>query len=303
MKILKLHHIILLLITFSCVLTFADNKIIKPVNAKSKVTLNVSGTYRDYYPLSVKNASLISVKGPGQLKIITRARFLTGDKTTLNYRIFYRIDGSGKKNAEYKDVQRSVKAFYKNDSLAIPGDDEKIIVNLGSGEHNIKVWLDKDNPEVAARYIFTPKEEKSLTWISLCPQEPNEPVNLLSDEDEVKYYRFSEDKPLKIKITGPTKLKVFTRIENHYTMKGRINYRLQVKEDKKVKHTYQLNSVRSETACYKKDGSKVPGKAKEIVFNVPNGIHYYQVTPLDKDKSTLLGRILFPKKDIKLGEK
>jgi hypothetical protein len=130
----------------------------------------------------------------------------------------------------------------------------------------------------------------------------NEPVNLIAAEELVQYYRFSQSRPLKIQISGPTTFKVLTRIENHYGMKGRINYRLQVKEDGKVKHTYQLNSVRSETTRYKSVGSKIPGKAKEIVIDVPSGRHSYEILPLDKDKNTILGRILFPKKDIGLGE-
>ncbi len=63
----------------------------------------------------------------------------------------------------------------------------------------------------------------------------------------------SSKKPLKIKITGPTTLRVFNRVENHYQMKGRIDYRLQVKEDGKVKNTYQLSSVRSDVTVYKKN--------------------------------------------------
>lgn len=280
----------------------ADNKVLKPVNAKKKIVTIVKGLDRDYYPLTAKNASLISVRGPGQLKIITRARFITHDKSTIDYTVYCRVDGGERKKLDFDAVQRSTKALYKNDSLGIPGDDENIIVDLGAGEHNIKVWLESENPQVAARYIFTPKERKNLTWVSLSPLEPNDPVHLIAGEDEVKYYRFSEDKPLKIKITGPTKLRILTRIENHYKMKGRINYRVEVKEDKKVKHTYQLNSVRSESTNYKKDETKIPGKGKEIVFNVPKGTHYYQITPLDKNKSTVLGRIFFPKKDMKLGE-
>jgi len=85
-------------------------------------------------------------------------------------------------------------------------------------------------------------------------------------------------------------------------MKGRINYRLQVKEDGDVKNTYLLSSVRSEVTSYKKDGEKIPGKAKEIIINVPRGTHIYEIVPLDKDKNSILGRILFPKNDIKLEE-
>ena len=85
-------------------------------------------------------------------------------------------------------------------------------------------------------------------------------------------------------------------------MKGRINYRVQVKEDGEIKNTYLLSSVRSEVTSYKKDGEKIPGKAKEIVISVPGGTHIYKIIPLDEDKNSILGRILFPKNDMKLEE-
>jgi hypothetical protein len=36
-----------------------------------------------------------------------------------------------------------------------------------------------------------------------------------------------------------------------------------------------------------------------VIF-VPEGKHVYEIIPLDKDKSSLLGRLLIPKKDVKL---
>jgi|WetSurMetagenome_2_1015567.scaffolds.fasta_scaffold19487_2 hypothetical protein len=301
MKIL--HSIFLVLILFipmNLFSAYSDNKTIKPVNAKSTITTIVSGTSRAYYPLSSKNSSLLTLKGQGQLKIITRVRFIPNEKSTISYKINYRIDGGIKNVIDFKNVHRSKTAIYKIDTLGIPGEEGDIIIKLGGGEHNIKVWLDSENPKVASRYIFTPKYEKKLTWGTMNPLIPNEPVNLITDEEEIKYFRFSNTQPMVIKITGPTKLRILTRIENHYLMKGRIDYRLQVKEDAKVKRTYQLSSIRSETTCYKKDDSKIPGKAKEIIIDVPKGTHQYEILPLDKFKSTVLGRVLFPKRDIKL---
>jgi hypothetical protein len=299
----KIILLILVLILSTTIYLFsADTKIIKPKNAKSKVSIIIAGKSRNYYPLSVKEPSIITVRGPGKLEIISRAEFIKNEKPTLNYKIYYRIDGNKKTEMFFKNITRSNDAIYKEKSLGIPGTGKRIVLDLGSGEHTIELWLGAENPKVAARYLFTQRKDKKIDWVTLSPMSPNEPVNLIAAEELVQYYRFSQSRPLKIQISGPTTFKVLTRIENHYGMKGRINYRLQVKENGKVKHTYQLNSVRSETTHYKNVGSKIPGKAKEIVIDVPSGRHSYEILPLDKDKNTILGRILFPKKDIGLGE-
>ncbi len=298
---MKLIYSIFFVIFFSILLFGArqEKKTIKPDNASNPVTTIIAGKERLYYSLSNKNAAFISVKGAGEFKIITRARFTNSDPDEMNYFIGYRIDGGKKNKIEFNGIKRSLKGVYKNHSLGIPGDEGVISFNLGAGEHNIKIWLESANPKVAARFIFTTKKTKKKSWISLTPVSKNQPVNLISNEDEVLYYRFTDEKPVKLKITGPTKLKFLTRVENDYSMKGRTDYRLQVKEDSKIKNTFQLSSVHSQTTKYEHDNSKIPGKANEIVIDVPSGKHTYQLNILDKNKCTLLCRILFPKKDIK----
>lgn len=134
----------------------------------------------------------------------------------------------------------------------------------------------------------------------LSPAPPNEPVDLVTKEEVVHYYRFSQKKPLKIEIIGPTIVRVLTRFENHSDMKGRIDYRLQLKENGSVIHTYLLSSTFSDETTYKHEDKLIPGKATEFYIEVPSGRHIYTVVPMDKDKNNILARVLFPKKDVKL---
>jgi len=303
MKILKFLVLVLFLyLPFGSLVQGSDTKVIKPKNANTKIKMVISGENRTYYPLQFKDPSIISIRGPGKLKVITRVQFVSNNHQRMDYKLYYRIDGIRKNEVEFINVKRSKSASYKNNFLGVPGIGKYIIVELGLGEHTIELWTGTKTPKVATRYLFTKTKEKKVDWISLSPLYPKEPVDLVTRENVIHYFRFSKNKPLRVKITGPTNLRVLNRMENHYYMKGRINYRLQVKEDGEIKHTYLLSSVRSEITSYKKDGKKIPGKAKEIVISVPRGTHIYEIIPLDKDKKTILGRILFPKNDIKLEE-
>lgn len=276
---------------------------LKPKNHRKKVTIISSGKIRAYYTLSDKKESIIIVRGPGILRLLSRARFKPGEKDKLNYKIVYSVDGEKEKQIKIKKVKRSKKATYKNGQLGVPGSLKDFDIKLGRGYHTIKILSDKNNPNVGLRYIFYPKKAKKRTWVDLEPLSPYEPVELVSKEETAKYYRFSPDKPLKVEIIGPTMLRVFTRVENDHKMKGRINYRLQIKKDGKVEHTYMLNSRKSEVTTYKNNGKMIPGKAKIVVFEVPKGKHIYEIAPIDEDKKTLLGKIVFPKNDAKLEAK
>ncbi|MCW8803549.1 MAG: hypothetical protein OQK57_04055 [Ignavibacteriaceae bacterium] len=290
------------LLPVTLVLGNPKTKVLKPKNVESKISVVIFGKNRTYYPLLFKNPTVVSAKGPGKLKIITRAQFDSQTPKSLDYSIFYSINGDKKTKIDFNDAKPDGKATFKDKSLGFPGTGESFVVELNRGDNTIELWYQSEKPEIIARFLFTEIKEKKIDWISLSPSFPNEPVSLVTNEEVVTYYRFSLKKSLKIKITGPTTLRVFNRVENHYQMKGRIDYRLQVKEDGKIKNTYQLSSVRSDVTVYKKSCGRTPGKAKEIFITVPGGTHVYEILPLDKDKDSILGKILFPKKDVKLKE-
>ena len=304
-KINKLSILILIVILlFNSDLIFPNSpgKVLKPKKANAKVSIIVSGKSRIYYLLSSKEQTVITAKGPGKLKIITRGQLSSLSNEYLDYTVYYRIDGAEKIKADFNNVERDANAVFKDESFGFPSVGKNIIIDLAQGEHTVELWNGSEHPKVNSRFVLDEKKEKKIDWVPLSPLYPNEPVSLVTNEDIISYYRFSPKKPLKIKITGPTTLRLLNRLENDYQMKGIIIYRLQVKEDKTVKNTYMLNCVGSEVTTYKKGRGKIPGKANEIVINVPGGTHLYEIIPLDKDKDKVLARVLFPKQDVKLEE-
>lgn len=279
-----------------------QSKYLKPTVYQKKVTTIISEKSRSYYSLSTEEPSTVNLQGPGKLRVLTRGRFTPGEGDEIKYKILYTIDGGEQGTVKVSGIERSSKATYKNGALGVPGDSEDFEIELGRGYHTLEFTLEDEKIPVAARYNFTRTKEKKKDWIAFCPNRPSEPVELITRESTVNYYRFSMEKPLKVEINGPTELRVLTRVENHYQMRGRIQYRVQVKEDNEVINTYQLSSRRSEVTVYKDDNTLIPGKGCEFVINVPRGRHTYEIFSLNQDKSTVLGRLLIPENDVKLEE-
>ncbi|MCF8373062.1 MAG: hypothetical protein K9H64_15690 [Bacteroidales bacterium] len=294
--------LLIALLSFSGTMAQSSKKSrsLKPTNYQKRVTTIVAEKSRNYYSLDNEKASVITLQGPGKLRVLTRGRFEPKQGDKIEYEILYTIDGGEQMQVKMSKVVRSKIAKYKNTALGVPADSKDFEIDLGRGYHNIEFKLTKNDIPVAVRYVFTPTKAKKQDWIAFSPLQPSEPVDLISREEAVGYYRFSTDKPMKVEVNGPTELRILTRIEYQYQMKGRIDYRLQVKENGKAINTYQLSSVRSEIAVYKTDKELVPGKAREFVIIVPKGRHTYEIVPLDKDKNKVLGRILLPKKAVKL---
>lgn len=272
--------------------------VLKPKQAGGEVVIVLGGKNRTYYPLSAEHTSRLEIKGPGTLRILTRARLDDGSSDDVRYGVFYKIDGSARQTFEVEDVERAPDASYKGDASGIPGETEELILNINKGKHTVDLTLQHPLPKVAARYLFTPHSLKKTKWVAMSPLAPLEPVDLHESETTLHCFRFSKEKPLRFEIIGPTELKIRTRVENSFAMKGRVIYRLQIRERDQVVQSFQLSSKRSETATYRDNTKLVPGKPREIVFKVPKGKHFYEILPLDHH--TLLGQILFPHKDAKL---
>jgi hypothetical protein len=294
--------LIMIILVYSATLAQSSYKtrMLKPENFQNKVTLVISDKNRSYYSLSSEEPSVINVQGPGKLRVLTRGRFGTKEIEKIQYEVLYSVDGVEQSSKKMSSDVRAKNATYTIRSMGTPGQSIAFEIVLSQGHHTVELKIADKNIEVDARYLFTPTKEKKRDWMAFCPMRPSEPVELISREESVSYYRFSGEKPLKVEIIGPTELRVLTRIENHYKMKGRVQYRVQVKEDGIVKNTYQLSSMHSEVAQYERDNELIPGKACEFIIDVPKGKHIYEVFPLDEDKKTLLGRLLLPKNDVKL---
>jgi hypothetical protein len=300
MKRIILILIILASYGFSGKAQTMEPRYLKPSGFQKKVTHIISGKTRSYYSLSHIEISAINVRGPGKLIIMTRGRFTSENKDRLGYTVIYTVDGGSPKKFKVPDAGRSKSASCQNTALGDPGIRKDFEIMLGRGYHTLEFKLKDGSAPVAVRYKFVPVKAKKQEWISFAPLSPSKPVNLVTNEHIVHYYRFSAENPLTVEVNGPTEIRVMTRIENHYDMKGRIHYRIQVLEKGKVINTYQLSSVRSEVTAYEDNKELIPGKAREFVIIVPGGKHIYQISILDKDKNSVLGRFLLPKKDVKL---
>lgn len=275
---------------------------IKPMNKPEKVSVIISGKARSYYALSNAEPSVILVQGPGILKVHTRCHYKMGEKGKVEFSVIYTIDGTEEQSVTLISTEPSKQAVYPVGAEGTPGELQSFEIELLRGDHSIELKLGENSTNVAARYLFTPTKVKKQEWMSFSPLQPSEPVDLISKEITTVYYRFSPEIPLIIDVVGPTELRVLTRTENHFQMKGRINYRVQVRENSQVINTYQFSSNVSEVAVYRDENDLIPGTACEFVIYVPKGKHVYEVIPLDQDKKTLLGRVLIPVKDIKLTE-
>ncbi len=268
------------------------------VAGQQTVPIFVSGLDRTYELLSAAEPRLVTVRGPGELRLISRARFKPTAQGALRYSLRLRLDGGVEQEVVYDDVERSRSAMFRDGTLGVPGQLMDYRLRLRRGYHNVEILPAPGGPQVYFRYLFKPKRERRRQWVSITPLLAPELVELVVRETLVDYYRNRPGEPFEVEVIGPTDLRIFTRVESTPEMRGRIHYRFQVREGGRVINTFQLSSRRSEIASYRSLDTLVPGRAAEVVIPVPAGRHRLRILPLDPDKSTLLARFMLPRDDL-----
>ena len=264
------------------------------------IPIFVSGKDRAYEILQPDETRLMTLRGPGELRLVHRARFKPAMENGLSYSLFLRVNGGEEYEVVYDKVERSRTAMFRDGTLGVPGRLLDHIIELGRGYHNVEIRTKADNPEIFFRDLFQKKRERRRNWVEWTPSGSPQQVDLVVREALVPYFRNEPNRPFEVEIIGPTELRIFTRIENTPDMRGRIHYRLQIRSGGKVVNTFQLSSRRSDITAYLEEDHLVPGRAAEIAIPIPEGRHRLEIQPLDPDKSTLLARFMIPREDLAL---
>jgi hypothetical protein len=126
-------------------------------------------------------------------------------------------------------------------------------------------------------------------WRDIKPVRDTVKINLKVDKSNPQtYYQLSASHPQKFKVTGPTTLRVITRLEYDYTMQGIISYRVRVSRNDTIMSTYKLSGNPSTEAQFVNRNKHIPGNLEKFFLQVPAGNNLYEFSLLDKRFSSLI---------------
>lgn len=130
-------------------------------------------------------------------------------------------------------------------------------------------------------------------WVKLVPVSYTAVEEIFTkNKISTSYYEATKSKPVKIEINGPKKIKVLLRLGFNCKMKGKIDYRVTIREDNNIKNTYQISAQNSTQSVFKNIKDLTPGMANFIYIDVPSGAHSYEIYPVGHNSPRLFCRIL-----------
>ncbi|MDP2208895.1 MAG: hypothetical protein Q8K98_08985 [Bacteroidota bacterium] len=138
---------------------------------------------------------------------------------------------------------------------------------------NIKLLNARNTLILILSFIFSASNLIGGKSVPIVPIQGNS-ISILINDKEKTYYSLTKTNHIKVKVNGPGKLQVITRLTlpKHQTLPEK--YTIKVIEGSETVKLYSTSSERSEAVI--KNSEFIPGKSRKFTLSVPEGTHTYE---------------------------
>lgn len=267
----------------------AKAKKIKPIVMPNDSINLLIGKRRTFYKLRSKSPTKIQVKGPGELYVFSRTRYERDEKGKRTYTLKYKRNGKLIKSKTYKYTTPSEGALYADKKMdLIPSKLKRLVIKIPPGNHDLEFTSSKAEEDVDAYFRFKKKLKPVWKPLSLYEEKETSKLKVIGKDQLRSYARINDNESVKVRISGPTKIRVYVRAEFEYHMHSNNDIRVLAYQDTSLLNTFIVSSKRTKTLEYNNRDDLVPGTLNKIYIDVPAGEHEYTFKLKDKSKSALI---------------
>jgi hypothetical protein len=247
---------------------------IESIPDQAALTVDVGGKARIYYRIAYTGEFTVEVKGPGRLKVVSRAEVPPGvTAAVVPYRVSIR---EGTRTVKEQATESSVtdQAVLHGGSAVCKS--RTFTWAIPAGAHRIG-FAQTGAPGVLVRLLVSNASAASQPMISISPIEASRTVTVSEGEKMIPYYSVLPGKPVRWRIVGPTRLELAARLDFDPTMRGPQVYRLAVLEEGKKPREYSFRTTKATTASYADLKDRVASKLDRVVVELGAGTHELSV--------------------------
>ncbi len=272
---------------------------LKPLNGKP-VTVQLKSKQHLYHVVTKAEPIKLEVNGPVKLDVLTRLAMSPAAKGNVAYAIV--ITENGKQVKKYKTTTALSAVTFLEDPSGV-GKGRKCGLVVPEGEHTYTFALESDEADhCALRFTVSGKGNLARAMkgksVRLEPLSYDRVATALVAEKLITYYVASREKPIQLRVYGPTDVAVDVRLNFDAKMVGKQSYTLTVAEGSKTLLTAPLVATKSVGASYQDWKEVVPGKINRIRLVVPDGEHIYQIALKEGQARSASLKFSIPEKSV-----
>lgn len=264
MKVDRIKVLLLLLLLMTAVLVAQEPKIeVKKITPRTVISV-IKRVEQEYYLLTKNQPVEFSVTGPTTVRVFTRLLWHDDMQDKQNYKLIVKYGEEEKIVSLESEVSKSAwgnkKQYYgkwRSFYLDVP---------KGTADYQIRL-LEAKSDTVAIRFsLEKPKEYKKKA-----PEPPYTELQFVEKEKITSYYEVKLNKPIKIKVEGPVRLKATCRLNYDYTLEGKQNFTVSAVVSNKEWQSKTFRVSKSETGLYKNAQQYLPSTPVNFYLNIPPG--------------------------------
>jgi hypothetical protein len=238
-----------------------------------------------------------TLNGPRRLKFISRYLFTEHDPSRVRYTVTMLVDGREVllKKLTGKPFDGVARCRGKGRVASL----RRGYIDLPSGRHEVVLGIETEGEGAVGLRLFRRVKRVRKTWMSLTPA-GNREVRELEFESGSRssYHHFDVETPLCFEVSGPTTMRVRTRLDFDHTMNGSQTYTLDVRIDGETWRTFHFDAEALSSAMWLGRPDILPGRRQELRIPVPRGAHEVTVHCVRPDACGVAAMVHIPKRDL-----
>lgn len=266
-----------------------------PSDFIERAMLKVYETELIYYGFDANTPLAFKVQGPTQVRVLTRLRYIPGMEGEQSYELILSEDGVEKEKVLYNTTESEKASYVEGTDMSL-GKAMRIEFAVDdTSSHTYEIRLSKNTGKRVEARVFKLRDNVEITPIEYAQSI----TAFLSESRERTYYLLTREHPVKVRVRGPTRMEVHARLDYNPGMVGKQMYILKVLQDDKTLKSFHIESVRSSTVSYEDRPTIVPGAAKTLQIEVPEGPHTYEFRLPNLQFKGVALRFLIPAKSVR----
>jgi len=258
-----------------------------PTDAGKSVMLKSDSNKYKYFELESGKSIGFDVSGPAQVKIRTRA-YLPENLLAGEYEVTVWEGSKVKTGRKAKTAVSKISIDGSKDRVGVARD---ILLKVPRGEHSYTLSMESGNiSKFYVRFYQNLQKKKKTAYEAFQPYEFARREKLKSGKSSFSYYFVDDKGGAKLKVIGPTKIKIYCRANFDATLKEKSKFSLGVMENGKSVEIFAAVADKSSKGAYIEVRDVIPSTLHTFILEVPDGEHVYEFRKVNSLSANLAVR-------------
>ena len=240
---------------------------IKEIEPNRKYEIEIVTKKTDEYILVTKNQPInFTVEGPTYLRVYTRIFWPTNELGSEIYKIILeenRLDEEiitleSEKSKVTRDKKGRALSKWRSFYIEVPE---------GTNNYTITHWSSPNDTVLVKLAYESPKK-----WVEIPATEYSAIIEAIEEEKILKYYELKKEGRITVRINGPKRLRVISRLNYDDKMIGDQNFTISVDDNGKLEK-FALKCYKSQIITYNDRKNIVPSNARSFYINLKEDQH------------------------------